>query len=320
VDGVSLLHLGLRSLRYDGVMGKNSPALFELIRDPGVNQKSIPSVQQTRPGQPRAEADIPVMRVEPKPRVTLSLSREEEQPAAKPSPLPPSPPTAAAIKIHRLPQLRLTPTTVSVAVGAGLLVVLIIWATAYKMGEARAERLARRDLARLPGVTDPLRGDKIPLNTGLITPDPKSGQASGSKPAAQPPQPPVNPAPQVRPPATVPQAPQAGASPADTRQVGLNYCVAASRLSAEQAERAAGFLRENGVRAIAVLEAGAAGSNNPGSWKVVALQGVTAQEYRERAEVRTRVEADLTRLGEIYRRDPKGRVDFGQFAWEKKKE
>jgi hypothetical protein len=328
VDGVSLLHGRSGSFRYDGVMGKNSPALFELIRDPGVNQKSIPSVKQPRSAgshQPE-EADIPVMRVEPKPRVTLSLAREvveEPEPTQEAaSPLPPSPFSAAKIKVHRLPQLRLTPTSLSIAVGGGLLLILIIWATAFKLGESRAERQAQREL-ELAGVRDPLKGDSIPLNPGLVTPDRTAGAIPGAGQGTKPPQPQPNKASQTPPvpPAPKPASPApSSANPADTREIGLNYCVAASLLTKEQAERAAGFLRDNGVKAIAVLEAGAGASNNPDSWRVVVLEGITGQEYRDRGPIRNRVEADLTRLGEIYRRDPQGRVDFGRCAWEKKKE
>jgi hypothetical protein len=102
--------------------------------------------------------------------------------------------------------------------------------------------------------------------------------------------------------------------------VGLNYCLAASRLDQAAAERAADFLTQNGVPAVAVADTDGSGAKNPGSYKVFALQGITAEEYRNRAPVRTKLEAELVRLGQVYRKDPQGRVDFGQFAWEKLKQ
>jgi hypothetical protein len=68
------------------------------------------------------------------------------------------------------------------------------------------------------------------------------------------------------------------------------------------------------------VDTDASGAKNPGSYKVFALQGITGEEYRNRAPVRTKLEAELTRLGQVYRKDPRGRVDFGQFAWEKLKQ
>jgi hypothetical protein len=317
-------------------MGKQSPALFELVRDPGVNKKSMPVARQTRPGhdpepaitvggsaEPEAVADpIPVMpRVEPKPRVTLAVSSSTSKPQEVTEELPPTPPRAYSLPAFgsrkRLP---LNASTLSIAAVAFVLIVTLLWATAFKMGQSKAEQAARKELA-LAGVTDPLLGDKPPLNPNLLGSSEPGSQAAPPAPAPQK---------KAAPGPTQPSVPKANPSPpaapipvgpvTDTRQTGLNYCFAASRLEQEPAERAAAFLRENGVAALAVLEDGSSGSNNPASWRVVVLQGITGQQYRERAPERLKVEAELVRLGEIYRKDPKGRVDFGQFGWEKKKD
>jgi hypothetical protein len=295
-------------------MGKNSPALFELVRDPGVNQKSMPVAQQVRPTHlPPKPMPTPTVTVQaPKPRVVLSTAPKPRVEAEPVGAGPAAAPARAEVGAGG-GRLSVSMTTLSIAAVAVVVLAVIVYSSGYRMGQAKEARQAQQELERA-GVRDPLRGDGIPVNPALVTPAPGSQAGTPARPAPQ------NPPVARQNPASPPAPTQVSGPLADTREAGLNYCVAASRLDKAAAERAAAFIREGGLPAIAVLEGTGSGSNNATSWKVVVLQGVTAQEYRERAPVRTRVESELTKLGEVYRRDPKGRVNFGQFAWEKKKD
>ena len=73
------------------------------------------------------------------------------------------------------------------------------------------------------------------------------------------------------------------------------------------------------ISAVQVVEGEWTGAKNAGSWMVVVTQGITGKEYGARAASRVDIESRLTKLGQAYRKDPKGRIDFGQFAWDKKK-
>jgi hypothetical protein len=191
---------------------------------------------------------------------------------------------------------------------AGVLIIgIVIWWAAYQRGYSSADLRAQKELAVAGGsVRDPLKGSAVPLNPSLL-PQPRDQQVNlaGSG--------------QTRPP-PAPRQPAGSGPLADTRQVGLNYCTAAGRLDKEAADRAAAFLVQNGIPAIAVVDRGSSGAKNAALYKVVCLQGITAREYSSREQVRTKLEAELTRLGQVYRKDPKGRVDFGQYAWEKLKD
>jgi hypothetical protein len=292
--------------------GKRMPALFELIRDPGVNRaQKFPVAQQARKvGDPAPEPqpirqpkiDIPVrqpVQVE-KPKINLI------------APTGPAPSASAPAAASGAGEKRFTITQSALwMVLAGTIVFgVIIWWVAYGMGYSKADKQALKDfgVSGAGGVKDPLKGSDIPVNPKLLPQNPAPGA-----PKAQPPKTP----PRANPPQAAPQ--NTAGKPADTRQVGLNYCLAASRLDQAAAERAAEFLTQNGVPAIAVVDTDASGAKNPGSYKVFALQGITAEEFRNQAPVRTKVQSELTRLGQIYKKDPKGRVDFGQYTWEKLK-
>jgi hypothetical protein len=196
-----------------------------------------------------------------------------------------------------------------VLIGAGILVaVLLVWVGAYTLGskDGQAKTLKDKGLS-VATVKDPLRPEQLPVNGGLVSPEPTSRQASGPAKASKV-QTPVNPLPG---PAAVPGEIVAG----------LNYCVAAARLEKDVAERAAAYLTENAVPAspVEVVEGQWSGAKNAGSWMVVVTQGITSKEYGSRSATRVEIETRLTKLGQVYRKDPKGRIDFGQFAWDKRK-
>jgi hypothetical protein len=297
-------------------MGKPGPALFELIREPGATKAPVPPARASVPITPARNvasgsaafpvASGPAQVSAPKPRVRLAttapaapLPVNEPKPEPKPEPSRGPGVPRPAFKLRR-------PVTVTMSgvllVGAGALVLVILVATAvytlgFKDGQTRV--LSDHGLNSVT-VTDPLKAEQVPLNPSLVVQE-TAHTAPAPKPAS--------------PPKTVPSAPATAEFVA-----GLNYCVAASRLDKDAAERAAAYLTSNGLPAAALLEGSWAPSKNGGSFRVVIQKGITGKEYGSRAAARTDVENQLAKLGQLYKKDPKGRLDFGQPSWEKKKD
>ncbi len=302
-------------------MGKPGPALFELIREPG-NAKGT----MARPGMPitparsalagsgSSPAPMPGPAPLPKPRVRLatvttaaavapSMPAAEAEPKPEPSRAPKFPQASGGFKLRQ--PLKVTMSGAMLA-GAGALVLVIVVATAvYTLGfkDGQTKVLTDRGLGHVT-VTDPLKAEQVPLNTGLVI-----QETAHTPPASKAPTP-----------RQTPQPPSPAAPAAGEFVAGLNYCIAASRLDKEAAERAAGFLTQNGLPAAAVVEGWGQASKNGGLYRVVVLKGITGKEYGSRAPARTEVESQLAKLGQAYKKDPKGRLDFGQPSWEKKKE
>lgn len=295
-------------------MRKRGPALFELIRNPSVGRKrssSPPAIPVASPGH---------VQIPPKPRVTLatrgmtaggsggdaagsgSAWPRESAPAPIPGPAPACPAARPAEDGGTGKCAWSIPRSTAALAGAGTLVAMLLIAVwAYRVGYSLGFRdgeervLADRALMALPA-SDPLQAGHFPLNEAILPPGRSNPDPAGT---ARPEQP---------------------ASPAVILQAGLNYCIAAARLDRASAERAAAFLTDHGIAAAAVLEVDGDWPNakNTGTWRVVVLRGITREEYASRAPVRTQIEAALVRLGQQYQRDPAGRIDFGQFAWEKR--
>jgi len=268
------------------------------------------------PPKPRVRLSSEVPTPEPKPVVTL--------PANAGAPKASSPGMGSGLKFQWRKPVTLT-TSGFLLIGAGALVlVVLVWVGAYTLGskDGEAKLLKDKGLAA-SGVTDPLKASQVPLNNGLVSPEPAQRQASGTGASgrATGKTSPI-PSPVVgggAPPSAKPEGGGTGGTGEITP--GLNYCVAAGRLEKDAAERAAAFLRENGVGAAAVqvVEGQWSGAKNAGSWMVVVLKGITSKDYGARAAGRVEIETQLTKLGQVYRKDPKGRIDFGQFAWDKRK-
>lgn len=106
----------------------------------------------------------------------------------------------------------------------------------------------------------------------------------------------------------------------DPRERGLNYCVLAT-LSGPDAKRAIDFLAENGVEAIGLPVDGRGRSGNnldsPLTYQVIALPGITREEYAQKRTARSNLEANVTRLGQIWQREHRGTSNFARFGWTK---
>jgi hypothetical protein len=302
-------------------MAKPGPALFELLRDPSIGARTA----TPRPGNPvNTEAPVVATRPVPIPTVTPEISKPRVRlPVASETPAP-APKAAAAPASVEAPKLASPvlgqgvkfplrkPVTIStsglVLGGVGVLVLaLIVGIWAYSAGSKDGEAKTLSDKRLAGGVSDPLKAEQIPVNGGLVSPE-SGNRVASVKPVVRPPVP--------EPRTSVAPAPQPG-----DFSSGLNYCIAAARIEKDLAERAAGYLRDNGVPAAAVqvVDGQWSGANNPGSWMVVVLKGITGKEYGARDRARLDIEDQLTKLGQVYKSDPTGRIDFGQFAWYKRK-
>jgi hypothetical protein len=274
---------------------------------PAVTARPAPVVV-TRVEATAAPAPAPV-----KPRVRLEpVASPQASPEAPPRPKAANPLGASVFKFKWRKPVMLNTSLLLLIVAGALVLVVLVWVGAYTLGskDGEAKTLADKGLSA-PGVVDPLKAEHVPLNNRLVSPEPTQRQSSGTgtRGTAKVTTP--------HPPAPALPAPVAPGEIA----AGLNYCIAASRLDKDQAERAAGFLRENGVPAtpVQVVEGEWSGANNAGSWMVVVTRGITGKEYGSQAPARAEVEKQLARLGQMYAKDPKGRIDFGQFAWSKRK-
>lgn len=269
-----------------GVMagGKHSPALFELLRDKTGTREGSPRPAAPAVPRPVVQASVPAP-------VRPVVERGEESSA----PVGPQ-----AIDFKR--PVTVTMFSVWLAVAGVIVVGLVLWMAAYKLGFNKGEGKAIKDLGGTispngGAITEPLRNEPIPVNPRLITkspPAPKPPEGGGeNKPAA-------------------PVTPAAGDG---QRVAGLNYLVIATKLDKETADRAAGFLTENGVPALVVRSGGAA--NNTPSYTLYGQQGITREQLRARDPVRTELEAKVAKLGKTWQKEHKGRTDFSQTYWEK---
>lgn len=243
------------------------PALFELLRDK----------TGTRPSAP-----VP-------PAPTSPAAHNPAPPA--PSMPPPSAPVFAAQRIS------VSTSTLWLALGGLILVLLIIWAIAYSLGHNRGESSALRDFKGSAPITEPLHND-IPVNPKLVSPAPKTSPVSPAAPAV-----------------TGSTGPTPGAPSGDPRIAGYNYLTIASRLDKETADRAVSFLSENGVPAFAVAKPGSAANN--ALYTVYALKGITREMLRARAPERTELEEKVARLGKTWQKEHKGQTDFSKTFWDK---
>lgn len=101
---------------------------------------------------------------------------------------------------------------------------------------------------------------------------------------------------------TAEQAPRTRpGQPGDPRTPGLNYYIVV-RESPETAERAASFLRNNGLAAVTIPD------NNPRFHNVVVLKGFAREDLG--SEERRRLHQEILRLGKIWKRDHGGASEF----------
>lgn len=184
---------------------------------------------------------------------------------------------------------------------------------AYSIGYEVAESRVRRDFAR----TQATLGEQpsTPARDPLLADVDEAGPGStAERPGRTSPQTDSAPSQSGVGSETVADAGERGGGPAplepgvDPRQPGMNYVVLLLT-SVDEADRAAAFLRRNGVRA------GVFPANRPGWRHVIALRGFPAGTL-DSAEFR-RYKARLMELGQVWKRDHRGASDFSDM-WEQK--
>ncbi len=185
---------------------------------------------------------------------------------------------------------------------AGLIVLVIVtWWVAYKLGHGGGESQAVKDLGLNGTIKEPGR-EAIPVNPSLV-----NNELKAPEPKA---------APAERKPNPTPVAPPS-APGTDPRVSGLNYYLLASGLDKDGAQKIADFLTENGLQSAAAVDRKPTGSNNPGSYVVFVTRGIKPEEYKTRAAARTEVETQVSRLGKVWQKERKGKTDFSQAYWQR---
>jgi hypothetical protein len=259
----------------------------------------------------RSGAAKPVVRVELKPA-----------PRVEPAPLTPASEIAEELDAETL-----APPSASVRVPlnyfylgiAGLIVLAILaWVGGVKYGSSTEAARAERELAGafrgVPSVREPVEpagGPPTPAPGPRVMPPP--APSPSPSPVAQPASPPATPANGTG--LTV--LTSRGLGP-DPRERGLNY-LALATLPKTDAEAAIAFLASRGLECIGqAVDRRGGGANNQGPWyKLVALPGITSEQYGNKATARTNLEAAVARLGYEWQSKHRGASDFSMPGWEK---
>mgnify|MGYP001413434268 CR=1 FL=1 len=259
---------------------RSHPPLFEYLRKEG----AAPAAPPPAPSRP---VSIPA----------------PEAPAREPRK-----PVEAGPGIIRVPVYSLY-----IAITAVLALGVLIWAIGFQTGRSRGEEEAMRQLG-LTSRTPPRGPDPL-----TIDPPPTNGQPNGN--TTPPTGSPSRNDPPVTPPATPAAAPgrflgSSGSLPADPREVGVNYLKIATRVTFEETRDILLFLKANGVEALAVrVDGGSQDDNNP-PYDLFTLMGVPSDRYSAMAQERERHWNTIRRLGQVWRSEHKGTVDFAQPLWQ----
>jgi len=238
----------------------------------GLEQSSRPHVQaETSPTR-----DYPPSR---------TAERDLQQPAAAPE---------AEVES----QFRISSMTVMIGIGALIVVIAVVWAVAFQMGEKNRDR----ELGNLGGWKPPEGETGVVPPAGISqvkAPAPIVPRKDGSGNAAR---------------TTETPKPPAAEAGADPRVPGFNYLYLCS-LTLKDANAAVDFLKRNGVQAFHVFDRQKPSGNNP-LCRIYASQGFAGgalfrESQKERDELVRRVEE----LGKKWQREEKGPSDFRQPLW-----
>lgn len=296
--------------------GRNSPALFELIRE----KTGLAPPAAARPAAPSAPTPSPSATVEASPKRVPSSPPPKapviEAIGAAPTGAADPRPLAAKPIRSGVRHFSISTTAIGFALAGVVLLFVIAYSAGYRLGFRKGEDGATKELGSSVPLTDPLKNRDIPVNPKLMADN------KGSQP---------QPKPEARKPAPTPTAPSStgpvqpagppqAAFGTDPRVAGQNYLVLAAKIDRETAERAMAFFKDNGVAlfALPVAKSGG-GSNNAGPCTLYAMQGLTPEMVRSRSPERTELEDKVHRLGKVWQKEHKGQTDFSQTYWEKKK-
>jgi len=206
------------------------------------------------------------------------------------------PQPAAAPEVES--QFRISSMTVMIGLGILIVVIAVVWAVAFQMGEKNRDR----ELGNLGGWKQPegetgaAQPSGVPQAKTPIAPAPKpegSGNAARSNPTPP------------------PAAPEPGTDP---RVPGFNYLYLGS-LTLKDANAAVDFLKRNGIQAFHVFDRQKPSGNNP-PCRIYASQGFAGGAlFRETQKERDELVRRVEELGKKWQREEKGPSDFRQPLW-----
>lgn len=271
--------------------GRQTTPLFDLLRRGNAGATPAPTRESSRVAKP-------MVRVELKPQAESPLTGSRD--------IPPE----AGLQAVRVP----VNTLWFVAAGAITLLV-VLFASGYKLGQGAAQRQAERELSGRfgdrPNLTEPGEQTQSGPPPNVEPGPPRSGVIS---------QPPLN----------RPEVDTGGIGAgtgavlsskgvmADPRERGKNY-LALATLSRSDSEAAILFMAANGVEVIGVpVDRGAGRANNAApAYRLFAAAGITSEQFRTKQTARTNLEAEVARLGEIWQKQHRGPSSFAKTGWEK---
>ena len=301
--------------------------LFDLV------SKRQPASTPTSPGAAARTQTKPTVRLEAAPSPSAAAG-----PGTQPAPIHIATPRAANVAPSRDPEPPHSSTgpggaatlprnqVIWIAAAVILVIILISYIVGVTLGKRQAETKAEQELRQLqPRPVEPL-GDGAPSTLSGATSGANTGTSGNRSSAA--PQPAPGGVTQIRPPAPAAKpAPMSSTRPAirgvgqpqsDPREVDLNY-LALANLSEEDTRAAIAYLGSHGLDAFGIpLETGGGAANNRGpAFRLFALPGITAEEFRQRKTSRTNLEAAVLRLGEQWQKQERGPSNFSKPGWEK---
>lgn len=233
----------------------------------------------------------------------------------------PSEPSLASTTVVSLPLY-----AIYVAGALALAICIAAWSIGWQMGvtKVRSEALTNA-LSAEPPVSPPGRdaGPAVQIDAGA---------APKSAPAADPPA--RRAANQVAPPKAPPQerpsqsgtaskaiVTSTGSVDADPRTPGLNYLVISQRMEHAEAVELIQLLAKNNLEAVGVplpkVDSSGKPTKNDGLLKVVALRGVTKEQYRDKSPERMALQEGLVRVGQQWKDPKRGRTDLSTWYWER---
>jgi hypothetical protein len=317
--------------------------LFDLVQGEGRKP-----AEPTRGDGKAVRADVGVgPAIEPKPAAAPAPAATASVGAGATAGSPPSRPRIEVISPDAVREassprrtkdvIALKTNAVYIGIAVILLAIAIVWILAYNAG-SKAKSAELKEFLQEPAPRDPLAAGtsegvkpvpttrEEPAAPKKTTPPPRSPERQPPTPTQTPTQSPSQPKTANRAP-NLPQplaevAPEGSGSilvpggrvARDPRPGGYNYLIV-ERLPPADAERAIKFLADNGIQCVGVPVDRAAGAgNNPLLYQVVALAGLTREQYRDNAG-RDALEAEVKRLGEIWQKEQKGTSRFAKPQW-----
>lgn len=302
--------------------GRTHRPLFDLMQ----GGTSVPRVSSSAPSKP-------TVRVELKPRTEASSAPQPEPVRTQPGP----PVRTDGVRSGPLASL-LGDATVrvplnalyfgaaaAIALGVLILVSGVKWGRAQAEGEFERFKLSDGGVAKEPLTqAPPLAGKNAPPAPVSPPTAGASPTAAGEKSASRSGKPPDRPS---APPGTSPNGQPYSGPPiltskgllyGDPRQSGLNYLHLAT-LQRADAEAAILFLDANGQEAVGVpMDGGSGSANNPnltGKYVVVAMPGISGEQWSKKMTARSNLEGQTARLGQVWQRDHKGPSNFAKPEW-----